>query len=159
MKKAQFFYKNPAAPKPNKPNHIGVAAIIRNEDYLLLERRTDSNRWSLVGGGLQKTESLEDCLKREVLEETGVEITTFQMFDIFSDPSRIVAYPDGNVLRIVTVAYIVNVPNNISLVCSEESLQLKFVLISDLSLYDIVETHSHIIGSYLERNPCLQKPI
>lgn len=92
------------------------------------------------------------------MEETGVEITTFQMFDIFSDPSRIVAYPDGNVLRIVTVAYIVNVPNNISLVCSEESLQLKFVLISDLSLYDIVETHSHIIESYLERNACLQKP-
>lgn len=54
MKKAQFFYKNPVAPKPNKPNHIGIAAIIRNEDHLLLERRTDSNRWSLVGGGLQK---------------------------------------------------------------------------------------------------------
>ncbi len=53
MTEAKFYYKNADAPKPNKPTHIGVSAIIRDTNRILLERRTDSNRWSLIGGGLQ----------------------------------------------------------------------------------------------------------
>lgn len=116
---AKFYYKSPDAPKPNKPTHIGAAAIVRDGDRVLLERRCDSDRWSLIGGGLKVSESLEECLAREVIEETGLEIKTIEMFEIFSDPSRIVSYPDGNVLRIVTVAYVVSLQSG-ELVCSDE---------------------------------------
>ncbi len=85
------------------------------------------------------------------MEETGVDIDTFEMFDVFSDPSRIVAYPDGNVLRIVTVAYIVSLAKSGDLKCSDESLELRFVPIHSLHLYDIVETHKHIVESYLAK--------
>ena len=34
--------------------------------------RTDFNRWSIIGGALEYNETLEDALKREVFEETGL---------------------------------------------------------------------------------------
>ncbi|WP_396426780.1 NUDIX domain-containing protein [Lederbergia sp. NSJ-179] len=72
--------------------------------------------------GLKLDESLEECLKREILEETGMEIFSYERFDIFSDPSRIVSYPDGNKLRIVTIAFIVKDFEVGGLILSDESL-------------------------------------
>jgi len=61
-----------------------VVAIIVNEDnkILLLKRGDDSriwmpNKWALVGGGIEKGESPEKAIKREILEETGLEIDDF----------------------------------------------------------------------------------
>lgn len=53
MAQAQFFYSNPNAPKTNKPNHIGTSIIIEHEGKILLEHRTDSDTWAIIGGGLK----------------------------------------------------------------------------------------------------------
>lgn len=56
--------------------HLGVKALIRNsnKEILLLERKSkfNQNYWDLPGGRLQKGESLLQTLKREVMEETGL---------------------------------------------------------------------------------------
>ena len=71
----KFFYKNKLAPKTNKYPHLGVAVIIYNDkNQILIEKRSDSNRWGLIGGGLEIDESLEQCLIREVYEETGLNL-------------------------------------------------------------------------------------
>ena len=49
-----------------------MLALIEHDDALLLERRSDCGRWGLVGGGVGIEESLEDGLRREVREETGL---------------------------------------------------------------------------------------
>ncbi len=149
---AKFFYKNPNAPKPNRPNHIGVAAIITHQDKVLLEKRTDCGRWSLIGGGLKIDETLQDCLKREILEETGLEMQNYRFLDILDDPSRITQYPDGNVLRTVTVLYSCEFDNVKQLVVSEESTELRFFSIDELQDLDIVETHRHIVDEYILRS-------
>ena len=63
-----------SAPQPV----IGVAAVICNEQReVLLIRRTKPPRegqWSLPGGRLEFGETLEDGVRREVREETGLEI-------------------------------------------------------------------------------------
>ena len=52
---------------------IGSHAIIVNENNeILLQLRTDFNRWGIIGGALEYNETLEDALKREVYEETGL---------------------------------------------------------------------------------------
>ena len=52
---------------------IGSHAIILNEkDEVLPQLRTDFNRWGIIGGALEYNETLEDALKREVFEETGL---------------------------------------------------------------------------------------
>ena len=132
---AKFFYKNANAPKPNKPVHVGIAAIISNDKkQILLEKRSDSNRWGLIGGGLEIYESLAQCLEREVYEETGLIIHNYEFVAVCDDPSRIVQYPDGNVLRIITVVFKCSVSNHLPLKLSDESNELKFFDINQLRL-------------------------
>lgn len=65
MGKAAFYYRQLAAPTPNKPNHIGSTILIQYNGKVLLEPRKDSNRWAFIGGGLSLNETLLECVKRE----------------------------------------------------------------------------------------------
>src|SRR5215207_9788967 len=97
--RAEFYFRDPRAPRPNRPIGVGVLALIERNGALLLERRSDCGRWSLIGGGVEAEESLEGALRREVCEETGLLVTSQELCGVLSDPSRIVRYPDGNVVR------------------------------------------------------------
>jgi 8-oxo-dGTP diphosphatase len=57
---------------------VGVAVVVIKNDRVLLGRRKSSHgsgSWSFPGGHLEFGESVENCAKREVLEETGIVIT------------------------------------------------------------------------------------
>jgi 8-oxo-dGTP diphosphatase len=49
-------------------------AIIRHEDQILLLTMRSTGKWFLPGGGSEVAERLEEALRREVREETGLEI-------------------------------------------------------------------------------------
>jgi ADP-ribose pyrophosphatase YjhB (NUDIX family) len=149
MAETKFYYRNPGAPQPNKPNHIGVTAIIEHQSAVLMEYRSDCRRWSLIGGALELDESLTDCLRREIAEETSLTVSRFALFGLFSDPTRRIEYPDGNVIRSLTVAYVVEVEDTRRLQRSDESVKVEFVDKKDLPGLDVVETHRHILDSYI----------
>jgi ADP-ribose pyrophosphatase YjhB (NUDIX family) len=151
MEETRFYYKNNNAPRTNKPNHIGACAIIKYNGKVLLEKRTDSNRWGLIGGGLKIDESLEQCMIREINEETGLVVKEASLcfLKVYSDPSRIAEYPDGNILRIISAVYILELNALHELVCSEESQELKYFSYEELKELSIAETHKHIINDYL----------
>jgi len=56
---------------------VGVGVIVRKENKVLLGYRKSShgtNTWSFPGGHLEFGEEIEDCARREVKEEVGVNI-------------------------------------------------------------------------------------
>jgi len=64
----------------NRPA-VGVAVIVMKNGKLLLGKRLNSQgsgTWAFPGGHLELKESIENCAKREVFEETGLFIKNLQ---------------------------------------------------------------------------------
>ena len=151
MAAAEFFYKDPDAPQPNRPISVGVLALIDSAGALLMDRRSDCGRWGLPGGAIAPDEALEAALVREVREETGLAVTDCELFCISADPSRIARYPDGNVVRLLTFAFAARVENLDALRASEESEGLAFLRRDELRRTDVIETARPIVERYFSR--------
>lgn len=65
---------------------IAVGAIVINEEKLLMVRRGQSpaeGKWTVPGGKVENGEYLVDAVKREVREETGLDIKVGDLLGIF----------------------------------------------------------------------------
>jgi 8-oxo-dGTP diphosphatase len=70
---------------PTRP-FLGVGALIfEGRSILLVERAKEPLKgyWSLPGGIVEAGEKLDAAIRREVLEETGLEIEPVALFEIF----------------------------------------------------------------------------
>jgi mutator protein MutT len=68
---------------------VAVGAIVVNENALLMVRRSHDpgkGLWSLPGGRVEQGESLVDAVRREVAEETGVEVEVGELAGILELP-------------------------------------------------------------------------
>jgi 8-oxo-dGTP diphosphatase len=78
--------------------------LIQRDDAILLGRRDkEPNRglWVLPGGGVEFGESFAETLKREILEEVGIQIDVrgiFNVYELINLPSehRVIVYVKGN---------------------------------------------------------------
>jgi mutator protein MutT len=70
---------------------LGVGAIVlRRNSVLLVERGKEPHKglWSLPGGVVETGERLEDALRREVLEETGLSVKAVCVVEVFERIQR-----------------------------------------------------------------------
>lgn len=107
------------------------------------------------GGGITGViacyvDNLLECVKRETLEETGIILSDedIKFCKLYDDPSIIIAYPDGNVIRSIMALYTTTLKKMPDLKCSEESTELRFFSKEDLKNIKIVETHTPILADY-----------
>ena len=66
---------------------IGVSAVILNENkkiLLLKHRYWKNNSWGLPSGYVQKGETLEEAIQREIKEETNLTITVKKLINLKS---------------------------------------------------------------------------
>ena len=76
--------------------HITVNAIVVKDKKVLLGKRgtlngkpiLESGKWGLLGGFFGRDENLIKAVKREVMEESGWEIDSLQLFRINDNPQR-----------------------------------------------------------------------
>ena len=70
---------------PDRPI-IGVGAVIVHDGRVLLVRRDNEplkGEWSIPGGVLELGETLRDGVRREALEETGMEVEPGEVLEVF----------------------------------------------------------------------------
>ena len=77
---------------PDRPV-IGVGGVIIDQDRTVLIRRGTEpllGEWSIPGGTIEIGETLEEAVRRELREETGLEVCVLDLIELFD---RI--YPDA----------------------------------------------------------------
>ena len=90
--------------------HPAARILIENEEgeYLFI-RKNDSGKLGIPAGGLEEGETIEECIKREVKEETGLEIISLEVIGIGSSPEKeFVEYWNGDKIQYFTVEFYSN---------------------------------------------------
>src|SRR5437588_5232967 len=67
---------------------VAVSALIFDDGRILLAHRRDIDWWNLPGGGMEAGETVDEALRREVREETGLEVELEQLVGVYSKPQK-----------------------------------------------------------------------
>jgi len=68
---------------------VGARGLVFDDDgRLLLIQRSDNLRWALPAGAMEVGESITDCARREVWEETGLKATSLTAFSLYTGPEH-----------------------------------------------------------------------
>ena len=106
---------------------LGLKALIQNPDGKLLLLKRPSLASDIPGGRIQKGEKLEGALKREVFEETALEITTMAPFFMFVTNVRI------QDLGLIISSYLCEVTSISKVQLSSEHIDFKWADLSEAS--------------------------
>jgi len=116
---------------------LGIKAVIRNPkgEILLLQINPKENKvtadwhgklyWDIPGGRIRRGDTVEDTLKREIAEETGIKnikkITPFEM--VLAN----IRVPAGNdTVGLILSSYLCEVENEQKIKISEEHIQAEW---------------------------------
>lgn len=106
-----------------------VAALIVRGGRLLIARRPEgrhmAGRWEFPGGKLEKGESPEDAVEREIREELGLDVRAGQIYQAIA-----YSYPEKDVLLLFYAAAVVSgEPRPI------EEAEIRWVTVAELDGY------------------------
>ena len=119
------------------------ALIIRDEKILLIKRAAENytGYWALIGGYLEWDESLEDCVKREVKEEVGLDVTNVKLLNVYSDPER-------SPVQDISAAYVVEAFGEPK--AGDDASDFQWCPLDNLP-EEMAFDHKKIISEYLKR--------
>lgn len=116
---------------PDRPI-VGVGAVIFDKDRVMLVKRGHApmqGEWSLPGGALELGETLENGVRREVFEETGLTVEPVSIVEVFD---RIACDQAGRVqFHYVLVDYLCRVTGG-SAACASDAVDLRWAARDDL---------------------------
>ncbi|MCR5501451.1 MAG: NUDIX domain-containing protein [Lachnospiraceae bacterium] len=79
---------------------------VDNAGRVLLGKRSDNHLWGYSGGAAEIDEDAEECAKRELLEEMGLEAKTLEFFCVNSGPQTHYIYPNGDEVSNFEIVYL-----------------------------------------------------
>jgi 8-oxo-dGTP diphosphatase len=129
---------------PDRPI-VGVGAVVIDGDRVLLVRRANEplkGEWSLPGGAVETGETLRDAIKREVLEETGLEVAVGAVVEVLD---RIRRDGDGRVRFHYVLVDFVCRPSGGTLCCASDADEAAWVTVADLPAYHVADATVAVI--------------
>ena len=83
-----------------------IASLVDNDGrVLLLERSDGDDLWGFPGGAMEPGEGAVQALRREVCEETGLEVEPVGLIGVYSSPDFAFEYPNGDRVQPVSVLF------------------------------------------------------
>ena len=126
---------------------VGVGAfIVKNNKVLLVKRANEPNKgkWSIPGGVVKLGESLIDALKREIFEETGLEI---EALDVECVSEEIVRDNTGIKFHYVIIDFFAKVVGGEIRVGSDAE-DAKWISFDELDEVEIVDFVKKLIDNF-----------
>ncbi len=127
--------------KQSNPLQVGVKALIFNrEGNILVIKRNPvkypnvENLWDIPGGRIDPKSTLEDNLKREIKEETGLNPKILAIV-----AAQDIIKPEIRVIRLTYVSYETSLGNRVKL--SDEHTEFKWVPIEFLTKINDSESY------------------
>ncbi len=121
---------------PDRPI-VGVGAAVVDRGRVLLVKRGHApllGEWSIPGGALEVGETLEQALRRELREETGLEVTPLEVLEVLD---RIIRDDDGRCrYHYVLIDYLCRV-DNASATAATDVTECRWVAPDDLPQYKL----------------------
>ena len=143
---------------PERPL-AGVAAIVfRGSEVLLIKRgRAPAlGKWSVPGGLVELGESLEAAVRREVMEEVGLEV---KAIDLVAALDRVIFDRNGRVeYHYILLDFLCEVVGG-RLNAGTDADECRFVAMEDLGLYDMTRGTEEVIKRAFEKAKSLGIPV
>ncbi|WP_422773906.1 NUDIX hydrolase [Plantactinospora sp. WMMC1484] len=97
-----------------------VSAVVCNEaGELLLGKRADDGRWSVISGFVEPDEQPAEALVREVFEETGVRVAPERVSSVLAHPHT---YPNGDRCQFLNIGFRCRLIEGVARVNDDESV-------------------------------------
>ena len=104
----------------------GAAAIIHDADgRVLLQRRSDTRDWGVIGGATDPGEQPAQTLVREAFEETGLRVRPLRLLGVLHFGGM---YPNGDKLEMTVSVFRCEIVGGELAALDGESLELEFFL-------------------------------
>jgi ADP-ribose pyrophosphatase YjhB (NUDIX family) len=136
---------------------VGVGAVIVRDGRALVVRRGHEPRkgeWSLPGGSLELGESLEDAVRREMKEETGLDVEVGAILEVFD---RIHRDADGRIrYHFVIVDYVCTAAAG-DAVAGSDAEAVAWITADDIEAYGINVHAARVIRRGLGRAAGLEE--
>ena len=145
------YWNDPAAPKPNSLVPACGVLAVDGEGRVLLQRRRDTGQWAIPMGKQELGETPSQCAIRETLEETGVLTEITGILGVYSDPTHIVAYSDGEV-RQEWELILLGRPVSGTPAANDEASDVGWFTAAELGGLDIHPTQWRQLRDWLARN-------
>jgi 8-oxo-dGTP diphosphatase len=72
--------------------HVVVDCLVIKDNKILLVKRSakllEGGKWGIVGGYMERDETIEQAGTREILEETGWQVKDLELLDVWDNPNR-----------------------------------------------------------------------
>ena len=127
---------------------IEIAEAGEEPGIIIIRRSNPPFGWALPGGFVDYGESLEDAVKREAKEETGMDLSDIRQLHTYSDPSR-----DP---RFHTVCTVFIAKGNGKPRAGDDAADLRVIKLSEIKKINFAFDHAKILQDYLS---CVGYPL
>ncbi len=141
--KSVFSYIDYITNKLQKGPFTTVDAIIEiNDGIVLIQRSNPPFGFALPGGFVDYGESLEEAVKREMKEETDLDLEDLKQFHTYSEPGR---DPRFHTIATVFIAKAKGRPK-----AGDDAASLKIMKLDEIEKLNFAFDHKEIIQDYLK---------